>query len=240
MKPGTPTPRLTATVKHRSSWCTTQFSAARTEKLCARIRWGYQHSVYKKEFFAETREQALSMAARHFEVDPERLEVSELPLDVVGMGDRKCFVVSIEGTADQQPQEQPRQERGRREPRESRDRAPRDRESRGRRRDGDRGRGDRGDRGERGGGGDRGDRGRGGSRQRAPRGDRPEGVDHERLERQAKEAAEKVKSSGQPVTLPWMNSKERWVVHNYLKNVEGVTSVSEGEGAEKRLKVIPE
>ena len=196
-----------------------------------RIRKGrYQRGVYKKEFFAQTREQALSMAARHFEVDPERLEVSELPLDVVGMGDRKCFVVSIEGTADQQPQEQPREERGRRE---SRDRGPRDRD-----RDGDRGRG-------RGRGGDRdrgrgGDRSRGGSRQRAPRGDRPEGVDHERLERQAREAAEKVKSSGQPVTLPWMNSKERWVVHNYLKDVEGVTSVSEGEGAEKRLKIIPE
>jgi predicted RNA-binding protein Jag len=40
--------------------------------------------------------------------------------------------------------------------------------------------------------------------------------------------------------LDAMNSKERWVVHNYLKDVPGVTSVSEGEGAEKRIKVIPD
>jgi predicted RNA-binding protein Jag len=49
-----------------------------------------------------------------------------------------------------------------------------------------------------------------------------------------------VKKSGTPETLSYMNSKERWVVHNYLRDVPGVTSVSEGEGAEKRLKIIPE
>lgn len=180
--------------------------------------------MYKKEFFAETRDEAVSMAAAYFKVDAAKLEVSEIALDVEGMGTRKCFVVAIEGTADQQPAPDSRPPRERRE-RKDRDR-DRDRD-RGRGRDGDRRRGSR-------------DRPRGGERKRPPRGDRPEGVDHERLEAVARDAAERVKRTGKAETLDWMNSKERWVVHNYLRNVDGVTSVSEGEGSAKRLKIIPE
>ena len=198
----------------------------------------YQRGVYKKEFFAETRDQAVSMAAAYFKVDAAKLEISEIPIAVEGMGNRRCFVVAIEGTADQQPAADSRPPRDR-----DRDRGDRcDRGDRGRGgRDRDRGRdgGGRGRDDRRRGGRDR-PRGGGGDRKRPPRGDRPEGVDHEKLEAVARDAAERVKRTGQAETLEWMNSKERWVVHNYLRNVDGVTSVSEGEGAAKRLKIIPE
>lgn len=46
--------------------------------------------------------------------------------------------------------------------------------------------------------------------------------------------------TGEPVTLEPMGSKERWVIHNYVKDVEGLTSVSEGEGREKRVRVVLE
>jgi predicted RNA-binding protein Jag len=46
--------------------------------------------------------------------------------------------------------------------------------------------------------------------------------------------------SGEAEILESMNSKERWVVHNYLKSVDGVTSASEGEGAAKRVKILPD
>ena len=206
--------------------------------------WFINVSVYQKEFFAPTREEAVAMAVAYFKVDAGKLQIAEIPgsVGVVGMGERKCFVVSVAGTEDQLPPERQDRDRPRRD--ERRERGSRDsRESRGgrgrgdgERRGGDRG-GDRG--GGRGRGGDR-SRGGGGDRRRPPRGDKPEGVDHEKLEAIAREAAERVKKSGTPETLSWMNSKERWVVHNYLRNVDGVTSVSEGEGAEKRLKIIPE
>ena len=61
-----------------------------------------------------------------------------------------------------------------------------------------------------------------------------------RLEALAREAAERVRRSGEPEILESMTAKERWVVHNFLKDIEGVTSASEGEGASKRVKRLPD
>ncbi len=196
-----------------------------------------------KEFFADSRDVALSMAATHYGVDEAKLVVQEVAeeADVSGLGGRLCFLIWVEGAAEARPQE-------------ARDRDRGGRSDRGRDRDRDRGRGDR-DR-PRGGGGrgrdrgearasdgdrprGRGGRGRGGGG-REERGDRPEGVDEERIEGIARSAAERVQRSGEAEILESMNSKERWVVHNFLKDFEGVTSASEGEGANKRVKVLPE
>jgi predicted RNA-binding protein Jag len=49
-----------------------------------------------------------------------------------------------------------------------------------------------------------------------------------------------VRRSGEPEILESMTAKERWVVHNFLKTVDGVTSESEGEGASKRVKILPD
>ena len=190
-----------------------------------------------KEFFAGSRDEAISMASTHYGVGGSELAVREVPADagILGLGDRSCFLIWIAG-----------QEQGGAPRREARDRdggsGGGDRGD-GRRRErgrGGRGRGDR----DRERGGDRGDRGRdrgdrGGERSREPRGDRPEGVDEARLEALAREAADRVRRSGEPEILESMTAKERWVVHNFLKEVEGVTSASEGEGASKRVKILP-
>jgi hypothetical protein len=198
-----------------------------------------------KEFFAESRDEAISMAATHYGVGRAELEVRELPAaaGISGLGDRSCFLIWIAGQEHAEPRREAREGGG-------------DRGGDGRRRD--RARGDRGERGGRGGRGrgDR-DRGRGGDRDRGRdrggdrggrraegpgdrRGDRPEGVDEVRLETLAREAAERVRRSGEPEILESMTAKERWVVHNFLKDIEGVTSASEGEGASKRVKILPE
>lgn len=188
-------------------------------------------SIYEKEFFAATREEAMGKAAEFFGVDETKLEVRELStLQIDGIGDRSCFVVGVEGMADKQPAEGPRRER--------RDRGDRDRDrdrDRGRGRDRDRGRGGR-DRDRGGRDRDRDDRGRG----RRPRGDKPEGVDHEKFEGLAQDAAEQVLGGRENVLLDPMSSKERWVVHNHIKDIDGVTSESEGDGADKRIRVFPE
>jgi predicted RNA-binding protein Jag len=36
-----------------------------------------------------------------------------------------------------------------------------------------------------------------------------------------------------------LNSRERWVVHNALKDVSGVSSESVGDGRLKRVKIVP-
>ena len=123
-------------------------------------------------------------------------------------------------------------------------------DGRGRSRDGGRdsrgGRDRGGDRGGRGGGGgrdsrgdrDRGERGNG----RVDRGARGEGDvprDPE-LEQKARDTAERVRDTGQEVTLPAMGSRDRWIVHNAIRDIEGVTSTSVGEGDQKRVKILPE
>ena len=59
------------------------------------------------------------------------------------------------------------------------------------------------------------------------------------LEALARSQAEQVRRSGEPVVLQEMNSKERWVVHNAIKDVAGVTSESVGEGRNKHVKIMP-
>jgi len=88
---------------------------------------------------------------------------------------------------------------------------------------------------------------RGGGRDGGRRDDRPRGgrdsddrdIDEVELERLAKDSARDVRDSGEPKLLPPMNSRERWFVHNALKDERGVRSESEGEGARKRIKIIP-
>lgn len=65
-------------------------------------------------------------------------------------------------------------------------------------------------------------------------------IDEVALERMAREAAEIVRRSGEPELLRPMNSRERWVVHNTLKDERGVRSESEGEGPRKRVRIAPD
>jgi predicted RNA-binding protein Jag len=128
-------------------------------------------------------------------------------------------------------------------------REPRKDRDAGRRRSGggdrDRERGGRGER-PRGRDGDR-DRPRG-DRDRQPARDRDAGRDRDRgspekeqeLETAARRAAEEVRRSGEPRTLDPMGSRDRWVVHNAVKEVGGVSSVSVGEGDQKRVKIVPD
>jgi hypothetical protein len=190
-----------------------------------------------KEFFAASREEALSMASTHYGVAGGELTVRELPaaLGISGLGDRRCFLIWIAGEEHAAPRRETRS--GSREGDQGGDARRRDR-------DRDRGRGGRG-RGDRDRGRDRRDRDRGGERRGADgrgerRGDRPEGVDEARLEAITLEAAERVRRSGEPEILESMTAKERWVVHNFVKTIEGVTSSSEGEGASKRVKILPD
>jgi predicted RNA-binding protein Jag len=113
-------------------------------------------------------------------------------------------------------------------------------EGRGRPRDGREGREGRDSRGRRGGRGDRGDRGdRGNARERGGRSDGDVPRDPE-LEQKARDTAERVRDSGQEVTLPAMSSRDRWIVHNAIRDIAGVTSTSVGEGDQKRVKILPE
>ena len=57
------------------------------------------------------------------------------------------------------------------------------------------------------------------------------------LEGEARERGEEVVRTGEAVTLEPMNARERWVVHNALKQVEGVRSSSVGDGRERRVKI---
>jgi predicted RNA-binding protein Jag len=110
----------------------------------------------------------------------------------------------------------------------------------GRERGGDRGgNGRREERGGRGGGGRGGDRGRSEARS----GGRSSGLDdqeREAVEQYAREAAEEVIRTGEPKILRDMNSRERWVVHNTVRDIEGVRSESIGEDPSKRVKLLPE
>ncbi|MEP6696745.1 MAG: R3H domain-containing nucleic acid-binding protein [Pseudonocardiales bacterium] len=55
----------------------------------------------------------------------------------------------------------------------------------------------------------------------------------------AKNAAEQVKSHGDPVRLEVMNPFERKVVHDAIADIAGVSSESEGEEPERRVVVLP-
>ena len=84
------------------------------------------------------------------------------------------------------------------------------------------------------GGGDR------GGERRPPRRD-PEDrdIDEGELERLAQDSARIARETGESQLLPPMNSRERWFVHNALKDERGVRSESEGDGARKRVRIFP-
>jgi predicted RNA-binding protein Jag len=127
--------------------------------------------------------------------------------------------------------EVPRSERPER--REGRDRDGRNSREGGRRGEG---RGDRRPRGDSRGRND--DRGRGDDRGRRPRRGGDDG--DERLEKMSREIAEEVLRTGVERTLDAMSSRERWVVHNAVKEIDGVTSESVGEHDEKRVRIVRE
>lgn len=60
-----------------------------------------------------------------------------------------------------------------------------------------------------------------------------------RLEQLAKTKAEEARRAGKPVELSPMNSRERWVIHNALKQEAGVRSQSVGDGRQKRVRISP-
>jgi hypothetical protein len=128
-------------------------------------------------------------------------------------------------------------------------RAERSSRDSGRRRGGERERGgrDRGDRGERSDRGrdrgrdrDRGNSGdRGGDRggERRPGGGEAGAAREAELESAARKAAEEVQRTGEERFLGPMTSRERWVIHNTVKDISGVTSESVGEGSHKRVRI---
>jgi spoIIIJ-associated protein len=60
-----------------------------------------------------------------------------------------------------------------------------------------------------------------------------------RLEALARARAEEVLRTGTPASLDPMNSRQRWIVHNALRSIEGVRSESLGDGRLKRVKIVP-
>jgi spoIIIJ-associated protein len=59
------------------------------------------------------------------------------------------------------------------------------------------------------------------------------------LRQQAEIAADKVIRSGVPYTFPPMNSRERRLLHLTIRSLEGVETVSHGEGRDRFLAVYP-
>lgn len=80
---------------------------------------------------------------------------------------------------------------------------------------------------------------RGGDRPSRGRDPEDRDIDEAELERLARDAARSVRESGDAELLPPMNSRERWFIHNALKDERGVRSESEGEGARKRVRIFP-
>jgi predicted RNA-binding protein Jag len=59
------------------------------------------------------------------------------------------------------------------------------------------------------------------------------------IQKLAREKAEEVLRTGQPVSLPPMGSYERYLVHTALKDVDGVETESQGEGEERHVEIRP-
>ena len=55
----------------------------------------------------------------------------------------------------------------------------------------------------------------------------------------ARELAERVKADGQPVKIGPLDPRSRRIVHVALRDIEGVTTKSEGEGAFRRVCILP-
>lgn len=60
------------------------------------------------------------------------------------------------------------------------------------------------------------------------------------LERLARDSAEAVLSSGDEKLLEPMGARDRFIIHNAIRDIDGVTSESVTEGRKKRVKVRPE
>lgn len=58
------------------------------------------------------------------------------------------------------------------------------------------------------------------------------------IERFAREKAQEALESGEPVDLPPMGSYERYIVHNSLKEMNGIETVSQGEGGERHVQIV--
>ncbi|MFQ5706854.1 MAG: R3H domain-containing nucleic acid-binding protein [bacterium] len=58
------------------------------------------------------------------------------------------------------------------------------------------------------------------------------------IERFAKEKAQEVLETGNPIDLPPMGSYERYIVHACLKEVDGVETTSHGEDEERCVQII--
>ncbi len=61
----------------------------------------------------------------------------------------------------------------------------------------------------------------------------------EKIERIAKEAAEKAIKGGEEVVLPPMTSGDRRIVHMALQENEKVSTISRGEAGERRVVIVP-
>jgi len=60
------------------------------------------------------------------------------------------------------------------------------------------------------------------------------------LQMAAKVSAEKVRETGEPYAFAPMSSRERRIVHMALRDVEGLSTQSEGEGPDRHLVIYPE
>ena len=59
------------------------------------------------------------------------------------------------------------------------------------------------------------------------------------LKKLAKEKADLVLDTGETYTFPFLPGYERYVVHNYLKDFDGIETKSAGEGEDRRLEIKP-
>lgn len=69
---------------------------------------------------------------------------------------------------------------------------------------------------------------------------RPRDENESRLEVLAREVAERVRGAGEAELLEPMTARERFLVHNAIRDIPGVTSHSVSEGRLKRVKITPE
>ncbi len=58
------------------------------------------------------------------------------------------------------------------------------------------------------------------------------------IEKYAKKRAEESLQSGDSVNLPAMGSYERYIIHNALKDISGIETVSLGEGEERHIQIV--
>lgn len=59
------------------------------------------------------------------------------------------------------------------------------------------------------------------------------------LKRFVEEKAQQALSTGEPVELPAMTSYERYIIHDFLKNWEGIETTSVGENENRHIEIKP-